>query len=192
MARRRSVSVPTLELVVPTAEQRFVALTDREKKLALLSRAHRHVSMRLKIGDYERVLSLAEQYEEDLSVVLRAALMHGVAHLEQWASKAPGAQPFAGGLMVPRPLSRIDPSGLLNPPPSRVFQNPQGFTPPATMPYRQEYVGTPVSENVWDAPPPRRASAPPGVLPSGATVNPPAPQAPVNMHQPHLEEELLT
>jgi hypothetical protein len=94
----------------------MVKLDERERKIT--KREVKRIAFEATLADWDKVLTLAEKWDEQLSVVLRAALRQGLDHYLNWASNSAPYSPFVkGDLHQPRPPHRLDPSGLQFPPP---------------------------------------------------------------------------
>lgn len=86
-------------------------------------------------GDWEKLLTLAERWDEQLEVVMRACLREGADHYLNWAGNSGPYSPFTKGDLTPRRPSQLDPSGLVFPPP-QIHQwggvpTVRGYQPPA-------------------------------------------------------------
>lgn len=89
----------------------MATLDERARAIAARSAQRQNLSFKVKMADYERVVSLAEKFDEDVPTVVRTCILHGLRHFEEWGTLAPGASPFAEGAMPKRNPSYYDPQG---------------------------------------------------------------------------------
>jgi hypothetical protein len=146
-------------------------LDAREKKIA--KRETKRITFDATLADWEKVLTLAERWDEQLAVVLRAALRQGLDHYLNWAGNSAPYSPLSrGDLHQARPAHKLDPSGLNFPPPPVQTFNPgmvSAFRPPSrqtTREFVEPMFGPPEMVRVG-----RRGPAVPiaALLPNGAT-----------------------
>lgn len=129
--RRNGVVTSVGEQMAAVASES--SLSDREKALTMKLKAKKTLHIDVRLPMYERILAMAETFDEDVSVVARACLINGLEYYEQWAR--PGEpSPFGVGASKIRRASQLDPSGRSVP------QNytPQPFQRPPQLP-PQEY-----------------------------------------------------
>lgn len=90
----------------------MAALDERARILAAKSAKRRTLTFKIRDSDYSRVVALAEQHDEDIPTIVRACLLHGLRHYEEWASNGATISPFDEGALPRRPPSHYDPIGV--------------------------------------------------------------------------------
>jgi hypothetical protein len=183
----------------PKPTGKLPQLDERITRLAQKAKRKKRLALDVRERDADRFLTLAERWDEDLVVVLRACALMGLRHYEEWASNGAATSPFEEGAWIaPKPHQR-DPSGVradpipVQPPfqPIRYDGRPAEVPPlaalarPPQAPPPETYTVDTV-ENVWEPP----GGGVPG-LPSGSServVKPerqgmPTPQVPRPEHR---------
>jgi predicted nucleic acid-binding Zn-ribbon protein len=203
--RRRGSVIAAQAKVEPTiadqVRETLTGLDERARRLAARARLRKNLAISLKADEYEKILSMAERYDEDAAVVLRACMRLGMAHYERWANDRPGQSPFAvGALDGFRRPAEVDPTGN-----GFAVRGREGFAPPPPV---EQWRGRPTGRTIYrdrvddereraregvettiidtidsEFSPPRR-DALAGLLPNGATeqIN-----APAREHEPPPE-----
>lgn len=177
-ARELGMVVPTNNGKVQSVGDRMAQtaqlaqITEREKALAMRVKTKRYISFKIKYELHERILAMAEKYEEDLAVIQRACLVKGLEYFEQWADSE--ANPFEAGRPFHLMPSQVDPTGVgfaQGVPVRQPFQRPvfRDFRPPQP---RETIIETsePVFSRDQMVEVKGKKVSMEGLLPSGATV----------------------
>lgn len=199
--KRGAAAVPKPKTIGEQVEQtaRLNQLTDREKALAMQSKARKQLKLPAKLDEYEQILAWCEQWDEDLPTIVRACFLVGLEHYRNFASSGAPYSPFAAASFVPRSPGQVDPSGRAFPPPpvqtgfvqpaqtqAPVTHSGMNFRPPAPRETVTETVEPVFGDREGMVQVGRKRIPTSAVLPSGATDDiapaqqqePPAPIGP--------------
>ena len=177
MGRPRKKPVPPADpsvMATPPSEfERFRGLTEREKNAAIRSKIRKRIPLDLKIDEFELMLDLAEEFGEEMSVVVRACFRFGLRHHRQWASKSTGISPFTEGDWTPRSRAQLDPEGTrLSPPIPPAFPyRPQIEPHQAPLRIGERTYSMPEEVEAVFAPPPPVPPSERAFRPNGATIS---------------------
>ena len=138
--------------LISTLDQRAQALAQAQKQ-------RKRMALDVPPPMYDRILTLAERWDEPLMVVMRAALEAGLSQLIEFPGD-PRRSPFAAGAPTPRTPGQIDPRGNQFPPPGITGSGfgavtaPQPFAPlPPPIEYTETaWTPAPLALPAWAKP----------------------------------------